>query len=149
MGKISGLRTYLLEGPYSEAVRYLIFGFFNVIVTWGAYALFVYVGIEPFWSNVLSIMIGVLFGFVTNKFWVFGSRSTEKGTLGREFATFISGRAFTAVLATVLFPVLYGIGLDQDFLGTDGFLAKMVTTVVETVLNYALSKYLVFVRKQQ
>ena len=41
-------------------------------------------------------------------------------------------------------PVLYNLGLDQQFMGVDGFLSKIVITVIETALNYFISKYLVF-----
>ena len=149
MEKGRGVCDGFIKGEHSEIVRYLIFGVLNVIVTWGAYALFVHLGIEPSLSNILSIVIGILFGFVCNKFWVFDSRSTETKTVGREFATFVGGRIVTAVIAAVLFPVLYHIGLNQVFLGTDGFLAKIITTIVETALNYVISKYLVFVKKER
>ncbi len=149
MGKVHDTYDTLINGKYSEVVRYLIFGVLNVVVTWGAYALFVHLGVAPFWSNIISIVIGILFGFVCNKFWVFDSQSTDTKTVGREFLSFVGGRIGTAVLAAVLFPLLYNFGLNQTFLGTDGFLAKIITTVVETVLNYVISKYLVFIRKKE
>lgn len=149
MGKVRDAADSLLNGSHSEAVRYLIFGALNVFVTWGTYALLVNVGVDIVWSNAISIVIGVLFAFVCNKLWVFDSRSTDLNTVGREFLSFVGGRAFTAVLAMVLFPALYNLGMNQSLLGTDGFPAKIVTTVVEVAVNYVISKYFVFIKKEE
>ena len=57
---------------------------------------------------------------------------------------FYLARIFTGVVAWVLFPILLWIGMDQSILGTEGFLAKIVVSVIEIALNWVLSKYIIF-----
>lgn len=134
----------IFYGRNGEIIRYLFFGVLNVVVTWTTYALCVLGGLDPTTSNVISWIIGVTFAFVVNKLYVFYSHTTKKKTVGREAASFIIGRLITGAIALIGFPVLYNLGLDQSLFGIDGFFVKIITTVIETVMNYFFSKYLVF-----
>lgn len=130
-------------------MRYVFFGCLNVLVTWVSYAALVLAGVDPSISNAVSWVIGVVFAFVVNKIYVFNSRSTATKTVGREAVSFAAGRIFTGIIAIVGFPILYDLGLNQKFLGVDGFLSKITVTVIETALNYFISKYLVFIHKNE
>ena len=131
-----------------EIMMYLVFGVLTTIVSWLSYALFVHIGIDINISNALSWICGVLFAFVTNKWFVFMSRTVTLKVLLYELGSFFSARIVTGVIAIVLFPILYAIGLNQSMFNTDGFLAKMVTSAIEIVLNWVFSKYIVFRRKK-
>ena len=144
MGVAGDTYDFAINGKYSEYIRYVIFGVLNVIVTWVAYAVFVIVGIDPVISNGLSWIVGVIVAFVCNKFWVFDSRSTSRGTVEREAVTFIAERIFTGVLAIITFWFLYDIGINQFIFGLEGFYAKILTSGMEIVLNFFISKYYVF-----
>ena len=132
---------------HREVIMYLFFGVLTTIVSWLSYAAFVHLGIDINISNALSWVCGVLFAFTTNKWFVFVSRSVSAKTLLFELGSFFSARIFTGIVAIVLFPILYAIGLNQSLFNTDGFLAKMVTSFVEIVLNWLFSKYVVFRKK--
>ena len=142
IGAALGLKD--LYNDHRELVSYLIFGVLTTVVNWLAYMIFVWCGLEINLSNILSWIVGVTFAFVTNKWYVFRNRSTEAATVGREFLSFVGARIVTGIIAIVLFPILYNIGLNQSLFGTDGFLAKIVTSAIEIILNWAFSKYLVF-----
>jgi len=144
MGVAGDTYDFAINGKYSEYIRYVIFGVLNVIVTWVAYAVFVIVGIDPVISNGLSWIVGVIVAFVCNKFWVFDSRSTSRDTVEREAVTFIAERIFTGVLAIITFWFLYDIGINQFIFGLEGFYAKILTSGMEIVLNFFISKYYVF-----
>ena len=143
MGKISDLMT-----TYREAIAYVFFGGLTTIVGWVAYALFVNIGIELNLSNILSWVCGVTFAFVVNKWFVFQSKSVEKKTVLRELGSFFGSRIFTGVIAWVLFPILLWAGIDQTFFGTEGFIAKVITSIIEIILNWVLSKYFVFKKER-
>ena len=143
MGKISDLMT-----NYREAIAYVFFGGLTTIVGWVAYALFVNIGIELNLSNILSWVCGVTFAFVVNKWFVFQSKSVEKKTVLRELGSFFGSRIFTGVIAWVLFPILLWAGIDQTFFGTEGFIAKVITSIIEIILNWVLSKYFVFKKER-
>ena len=130
MGKISDLMT-----KYREAIAYVFFGGLTTIVGWVAYALFVNIGIELNLSNILSWVCGVTFAFVVNKWFVFQSKSVEKKTVLRELGSFFGSRIFTGVIAWVLFPILLWAGIDQTFFGTEGFIAKVITSIIEIILK--------------
>jgi len=132
-----------VEG-HREGVLYIMFGALTTLVSWGTYSLFVLLGIEVNISNVMSWICAVLFAFVVNKWFVFLSRSTEKRTLLRELGSFFSARILTGVIAIVTFPILYAIGFSGGLFNIDGLYAKIIVTLIEIVLNYLFSKYLVF-----
>ena len=149
MAKVAETYDELVNGRYSEIVRYLIFGVLNVFVTWIAYAAFVIVGIDPVLSNALSWVVGVIVAFVCNKFWVFRSKSTERSLVQKEVVKFFGERIFTGILSIVVFWLLYNAGIDQFIFGLDGFYAKIITTFMEIVLNFLISKYYVFRKNRQ
>ena len=82
MSFVRDLIDKIFYGKHGEAMRYLFFGFLNVIVTWVSYAALVLVGIDINISNAASWVIGVAFAFVVNKLYVFNSRNMETKTVG-------------------------------------------------------------------
>ena len=132
---------------HDEGVRYIIFGFLTVIVSWISYALLALAGVNYSVSNGLSWFCAVIFAFFVNKYFVFRSMDSKKQTLGAELLEFFAARIFTGAVAIILFPILIRIGLDFVFLGVPGLFARGVNTAVEVILNYILSKFVVFRRK--
>ena len=143
MGKIS----YLMM-VHREAIMYVIMGGFTTLVTWVSYAGFVHFGVSEEVSNVLSWVCGVVFAFIVNKWIVFNSKTLKPKEVAREVVFFFGSRIFTLVVAVIAFPVLIDIGFDQELFGTPGMVAKIITSVIEIVLNWVLSKYLVFRSKK-
>ena len=129
---------------HDEGIRYIIFGVLTVLVSWGTYAVFVFMGIDLAISNILSWICAVLFAFVVNKIYVFRCFGSSNVKLGVEFVSFIGGRIFTGIVAAVLFPALCAIGLDFVFLGVEGLFARGITSGVEIIINYLISKFIVF-----
>ena len=133
-----------MYGKHQEAFLYIFFGGLTTLVTWASYAAFVWSGIELNMSNILSWIFGVTFAFIVNKWYVFQSKTIEHKKVAKEAILFYLARIFTGVVAWVLFPILLWIGMDQSILGTEGFLAKIVVSVIEIALNWVLSKYIIF-----
>jgi putative flippase GtrA len=131
---------------HDEGVRYIIFGFLTVIVSWVSYALLALAGVNYSVSNGLSWFCAVIFAFFVNKYFVFRSLDSRTTTLGAELIEFFASRLFTGAVAIILFPVLMNMGLDFVFLGVPGLMARGVNTTVEIILNYILSKFVVFRR---
>ena len=140
---------------HREGILYVFWGAFTTVVTLLSYMLFVRVfHVDPNISNILSWVCGVTFAFVVNKWLVFESKRIDIRTVIRELGFFFSSRIFTGIVAFILFPILnewMGLGaiyIDFGFLniimGTSGMLAKIITSIVEIVLNWVLSKYVVF-----
>lgn len=128
-----------------EVISYLFFGGCTTLVSWVTYALFVGTMAMPLMAGkILSWICAVTFAFVTNKLWVFRSKAMDGRTLIRETAEFFGSRAATGVVEVLGLPLLMKLGLDQPLFGVEGFVANLVVTVVVIVLNYIVSKFLVF-----
>lgn len=134
---------------YREALSYLFFGGLTTVVSWGTYALFVgtlHMHVNA--GNILSWICAVTFAFVTNKLWVFQSRSWAWPLWIKEAASFFAGRVFSGLVELGGLPLLMRMGLDQPVFGVDGFAAKVVISIVVIILNYFLSKIFVFRKRK-
>ena len=135
---------------YREIVSYLFFGGLTTVVSWLTYALFVGGMHMPVnGGNILSWVCAVSFAFVTNKLWVFQSKSWARSVWPREAAAFFGGRVFSGLVEIGGLPLLMKLGLDQTLFGVEGLAAKVVVSVVVIILNYFLSKFLVFREKKR
>ena len=135
-----------LYRKHEEVILYLFFGVLTTVVNWSCYAILVSLGVEINLSNIISWIVGVLFAFAVNKWFVFKSRILTFIVVMRELGSFIAARILTGVLASwILFPILvYNLGMDQTIFGIEGFVAKIFTTVLEIALNWLFSKFLIF-----
>lgn len=130
---------------HRETISYLIFGFATTVVNWTAYAAFVkFAHMSIFWSNVISWALAVLFAFITNKLWVFMSKSLHPRVIFKEFVLFLIARLGTGALEVVAVPGLVHLGLNQSPFGVNGLISKIVVSIVVIILNYILSKLIIF-----
>lgn len=153
--------VYLLK-KYEEIISYLFWGGMTTIVSWGSYSIVVVLlGSSSVWNgeirllhikmpllvliaNIISWICAMLFAFVTNKLWVFKSRSWKTSIVIPEFGKFLSARLVTGIMEIILVPVLVGIGLNQTILGVEGMVAKILVSVLVVILNYIFSKLFIF-----
>ena len=132
-----------------EVISYLFFGGLTTLVNFVAYIILVELTVLNITvSNLIAWVIAVTFAFVTNKLWVFGSKSWEPKLVIREAGIFLGARVATGVIDIVGMPLLFYIGLDYPLFGVDGFLAKSMIGVIVIILNYVFSKLFVFRKKR-
>ena len=144
---------------YQEIISYLFWGFMTTIVSWGSYSLFVLLfqkqntenhiwgmqmSMTVLLANVLSWVCAFLFAYITNKLWVFHSKSWSLKVVLPEFGKFFSARALTGLLEIVAVPFLVGVGLNQTIFGIEGIVAKIIVSVAVVILNYVFSKLFIF-----
>jgi putative flippase GtrA len=128
-----------LSPAQRQIAAYLLFGALTTAVNFGAYtALTRLAGLGYLPSNVAAWVVSVAFAFVTNKFWVFESRSTKPGILAYETITFVSARLASGLLDTGLMYALVGVAHLPDLW------SKVFVNVVVVAANYAFSKAVVF-----
>jgi len=144
---MDGIRNFC--NKHWEGILYIFYGGLTTLVSWGSYALFVMIGIDFNISNWLSVICALIFAFAVNKWMVFKKRSLSAKDIVVEFLEFGMFRAATIIFRLVAFPVLITIGLDQSLFGVHGFIALIIVTVVETVVNYLASKFIVFKKKKE
>lgn len=135
---------------YKEIILYLVFGVLTTAVSWGTYAIFIKLfGVVSLTSEMtlaktLSWVCAVIFAYITNKLWVFDSKSWKPSVVLKEVASFVGARIVTGVIEIAGLPLLVKIGLDQTIFGIAGSWANVVISVIVVILNYGFSKLLVF-----
>ena len=136
------MRNVLTRLLNRETVSYLIVGGITTVIAWGLFVLTQHAGTGAIAANNMGNGAAMLFAFFANKIFVFRAHSWQSRQLAREALTFFSARLLTHVLETLALFVLV------DRLGLPGFLMKGLTmAVIQVGGNYALSKWVVFVKK--
>ncbi len=129
---------------YKEQILYVFFGGLTTLINWGAYALcYNVLGVSNVPSVIIAWILGVAFAFVTNKIWVFESRSFDTQTVLRELWTFVAARLVTGLLDL---GIMY---LAVDVLGGNGNVWKLISNVIVIILNYVFSKLIVFKKQEK
>ena len=132
---------------YEEAINYLIWGGIAFVLSMGLYWLFVDVfGMTDWVSNIVDWIICVIFTYVTNRTFVFKSKTKSLKGIGKEFSEFVSARLFTLVLEEVI--ILIGGTLMGYNKGLGAMVVKLIGQFVVIVSNYFLSKLWIFKEKK-
>lgn len=122
-----------------EIFNYLFFGVLTTIVNIGTFYLLDRVlGLQYLWANALSIILSILFAYVTNKVFVFNSKTDTLRAIMNEFIMFVSFRLLSGAIDMVSMWLLV------DIVAIDTIGAKLVTQFIVVVLNYIFSKFFVF-----
>ena len=130
-----------------ELVMYTVMGVSATIVNWCVYSILVpYTNIA--FANAFSWFITLVFAFVTNKIYVFDSRSWDKHIVIKEMISFTTARGITGFLEVFLQPQLYAMGLNQSLFGVDGLVAKITVCLSLVIVNYFSTKLIVFRRTE-
>lgn len=129
---------------FSEAVRYIFIGGCTTLVNLLSFGFLCYLtplgnndlGITV--SNVISVIIAILFAYVANKIFVFRSRTKTVKELILEMSKFIGAR-----LGTMLIEV-GGVWLAVSVFNQNEMIGKLETQILVLIGNYFISKFLVF-----
>jgi putative flippase GtrA len=132
---------------------YLLFGALTTVVSILSFAIFNFVfGDERYLiSNLLSWIIAVVFAFFTNKHLVFASKANDKKTLLSEGGKFLGARVLSLSLEELILWLMLDV-LGMESLLILGFIkgeiiAKTIATITVVIVNYFVSKYIVFKKK--
>lgn len=135
-------KLWELFEKYKEMILYLVFGGLTTLVNIVGYAVFTRIlHMETLWANALALAAGILFAYVTNKLFVFESRTETLAATLREFFSFIACRLATGAL-DMLFMYIF-----VDVLAFYDVLMKILSNVIVIVLNFIFSKLIIFAKK--
>jgi putative flippase GtrA len=119
-----------------ELVLYVFFGALTFLVNIVTYFIFEdLMGINYLISNILAWFFSVLFAYVTNRIWVFESKSPD---ILKEMSLFFGGRIFSGAVDTGLMYLFIDVLMISDLI------SKIVVQVIVIILNYIFSKLIVF-----
>ena len=123
---------------YKALILYGIFGVTTTIINVVSYALLLFIGINVQIAVVVSWLLAVIVAYLTNRVWVFNSGAVTKLKILREFISFMLARLATLVVEMVI--IWFGVQL----LNQDPIVWKIIDNIVVIILNYIISKLIVF-----
>ena len=140
--KILGEKIFDLYSKYREIIVYGIIGALTTLIYLIVYYLFYKLfGTNYKVSTCIAWTVAVIFAFYTNKYIVF--KSEDNSEIWKEFFKFILSRLFSlGVDLAVKWIMIDLLKLNEDF-------AVLTSQVVVIVLNYVLSKLLIFTKKNE
>lgn len=126
---------------YKEVIMYLIFGVLTTVVSLVSYYLLTItvlnseIGVQLQIANIISWILSVAFAYITNRKYVFESKSNN---YVKEITSFVGGRVVTLVMDMLIMFVFVTLLKFNDKV------FKLVSQVVVIVANYIISKIFVF-----
>ncbi len=138
---------------YKEIITYVIFGVLTTLVNFFAFWLFTKIFGEDLYlvNNAIAWVVGVVFAYITNKLFVFESKSWDLKVITKEMTGFLGARIFSFLVeegGMLLFISVLGFGEKIfelfGFTITGQFIAKILLAVIVVILNYIFSKFFIF-----
>ena len=126
---------------YREIILYVFFGGMTTLVDWVISFLLYALEVNVHAANVLAWCAAVLFAFVTNRAWVFESKTRGARLIFSELLAFSGGRIATLLLQEAMVFALF------DCLSWNKYAVKIIAAVLVVILNYFISKFWVFRKK--
>lgn len=130
-----------LFNKYKEIIMYLIFGVLTTVVSLVTYYSLTLTILNPEkamqlqLANIISWIVSVAFAYVTNRKFVFESKSED---IVKEATSFVGGRVLTLLLdMAIMFIFVTLLHLNDKIF-------KIVSQVLVIVTNYVISKLFVF-----
>lgn len=126
---------------YKELILYIVFGILTTLINIGVFYLLDKIGINVYINNTIAWVISVLFAFITNKIFVFESKSLNSKVLFKEGLSFFLARVLS------YFIDMFTIFLLFQMMGVNKIIAKIISNVIVIIINYLLSKLVIFKKK--
>lgn len=143
MNKLKELiNTLIKKFMTKEVILYIVFGVLTTIVNIATfYVLTTFAHITENISNIIAIILAVVFAYVTNRKLVFNSTAKNVSEIIVEMFKFFSARFFTMLVEFFGFMLLF------DVIHIPNLISKVIVTVLVIVLNFFLSKFFAFKNK--
>lgn len=133
-----------LYKKYKEIINYLIFGVLTTVVSLLTYYLLVFTILDPInplelqIANIISWITCVTFAYITNRIYVFNSKNKN---IFKELIKFYSSRLTTLFLdMLIMFIFVTKLEFNDKII-------KIIVQIIIIILNYILSKIIVFKNK--
>ena len=158
---------------FKELVLYLVFGVLTTVVNFIVFSIFKSF-MDQLIANVIAWIFAVVFAYVTNKLFVFESKSWKKDIVIKEAASFTGARLFSLgveeaglIIMIKLLKLSPALGEfagkcldltklvnitmpDVIYEKLDGdMVVKLILAVVVVILNYVFSKLIIFKKKDE
>ena len=123
---------------YKSVILYILFGGLTTLVNIVVYFACSCLKFSTAESTLTAWIISVLFAYITNRKYVFDSKSQGVKSVFKEISNFFLSRFATGLLDLAVMLLFV------DILNFNGMLIKVISNIVVIILNYVLGKFLVF-----
>lgn len=121
-----------------ETISYLIFGILTTIVNYVIFEFCNLIHIHYLVSTLIAWVLAVMFAYITNKLFVFESKSWTKEVIIKELTSFVACRIISG-----LFDLGF-MALAVELFLINKSIAKLVSNVFVVIANYIFSKLFIF-----
>lgn len=131
---------------YNKTKEILWYGFFGVLTTLINIISFYFLdktGLNLYLSNFIAWFLSVLFAFITNKLFVFNSKSMNISIMIKEMVSFFFFRILSLGLDMV------GMYICISIISLNKMISKILMNVVIIIANYIFSKLFTFKKKAE
>lgn len=130
---------------HKEGMRYLIFGFLSTVVNILTYiicAKFIFKNIYSEniivnLSEIIAFIAALIFAYITNKQYVFNSKTNNFRELIKEITSFTGCRIITEIISIIMMNMVIWFGVNDIFM-------KVLSNIVVILLNFIFSKLIIF-----
>ena len=125
---------------YKELFFYAVFGVGATVINIVSYRVLANTFGKKYFliANIIAWILAFIFAFITNKLFVFESKSWEAQIAMKEFVGFLSARLATGILGTVLMWLFVSV------ISLDDTLSKIIINILVIIINYIASKFFIF-----
>lgn len=122
-----------------EIISYIFFGgltvFINIVAYWTFYN---YLNLSLGLSNTLAWIAAVIFAFITNKLFVFNSKTANKVQFFKEISSFFMFRLLSYLIDMIMMFFMV------TSLSINDMISKIIVNIVVIIFNYIASKLFIF-----
>lgn len=121
-----------------ETILYAFSGFLKFMMSVVLFQGLVYLGVNYKISNIFSIVVSKLFAYIMHKKIVFRNKNENIVEFCKEFIRYVYAQGLAGLID--YFGVIFAV----EVLNWDKVISKYILTVVVIILNYFISKKMVF-----
>lgn len=130
---------------YNKIKEVIWYGFFGVLTTLVNIISFYFLdktGMNVYLNNFIAWFLSVLFAFITNKLYVFNSKSLDKKVVIKEICSFFFFRILSLGID------MAGMYICISLLNIGKMISKIIMNIIVIVANYIFSKIFIFKKKE-
>lgn len=137
------IKIFDLFKKYKEQIAYVFWGGVTTLVNIATFYIVAHIlHIGTMISTTIAWILAILVAYITNKLYVFNSKSFNANIVIREFISYVICRLLTLGIDLAIMYIFI------DKLKFNDMIIKTLSNVVVIIINYILSKLVIF-KKQE
>lgn len=135
------LRTLIWGLISYEMISYVAFGIGTAVIDYVVFSYITTLGVNSLISNIISTLCAIIFAYITNKLWVFKSKTSGFIEIIQEFFRFANVRFATLFMTEIMLLI-------SQLMGGNDYIVKLIGMILAVILNYVFSKLFIFNKRK-